>query len=90
MGTYISFSSFLSFFQLIIMLNDSDNVLERRDLENLIAVISTWKNALKYLSVIEMTVYDNYNGLVLWQRLIETTGPGPPMVYIKEMEYLFS
>ena len=66
MGTYISFSSFLSFFQLIIMLNDSDNVLERRDLENLIiAVISTWKNALKYLSVIEMTVYDNYNGLVL-------------------------
>lgn len=65
MGTYISFSSFLSFFQLIIMLNDSDNVLERRGLENLIAVISTWKNALKYLSVIEMTVYDNYNGLVL-------------------------
>lgn len=65
MGTYISFSSFLSFSQLIIMLNDSDNVLERRGLENLIAVISTWKNALKYLSVIEMTVYDNYNGLVL-------------------------
>ena len=47
------------------MSNDSDNVLERRGLENLIAVISTWKNALKYLSVIEMTVYDNYNGLVL-------------------------
>ena len=65
MGTYISFSSFLSFSQLIIMLNDSDNVLERRNLENLFAVISTWKNALKYLSVIEMTVNDNYNGLVL-------------------------
>ena len=37
----------------------------REDLENLIAVISTWKNALKYLSVIEMYVYDNFNSLVL-------------------------
>ena len=48
------------------------------------------ENALKYLSVTEMNVYDNYNSLVLWQRLVETTGPGSPMVYVKEMEHLFS
>lgn len=50
---------FLLLLLIKIMLNYSDNVLERRNLENLIAVISTWKNALKYLSVIEMNVYDN-------------------------------
>lgn len=46
------------------MLNYYDNVLEKRLGKSYCSYIHM-ENALKYLSVIEMNVYDNYNSLVL-------------------------
>lgn len=42
------------------------------------------------VSAVEMNVYDNYKWPSFLMCLVETTGSGSPMVYIMEMEYLFS